>query len=155
MAFERVNLINIASSTKSSVIPAIWEYYNKAGDDVTAVGYVPAFSGIKNNDRVLVVTTSAKVQPAWYYATVASNKVTLGACDTVPASITLDSLQDVELTSASSGNVLKYNGTKWVNEPPATPSLSGLSDVKITEVEDGDTLTYDGTDSKWENKSAE
>ena len=125
MAFELVNLTIFANNMKSKVVPSLWEYYNKNGDNVAAAGYIPYSTGLKNNDRVLVVTTSNKVQPAWYYASISNKVITLVACDTVPASISLDSLQDVEITEAASGNFLKYNGSKWVNDTPETPSLSG------------------------------
>jgi plastocyanin len=46
----------------------------------------------------------------------------LGGTITVTGSgaTTLDSLTDVVITSASSGQVLKYNGTNWINDTDAT-----------------------------------
>lgn len=36
-------------------------------------------------------------------------------CTAMGGAVDLDDLSDVTITSAASGNVLKYNGTKWVN----------------------------------------
>ena len=43
-------------------------------------------------------------------------------------SSTLDGLTDVVITSASNGQVLKYNGTNWVNDTDATASGGTASD---------------------------
>ena len=57
-----------------------------------------------------------------------------------PAS--LDSLSDATITSPSSGQLLRYNGTQWVNH---TPVLSNISDVVPTTPAIGDALVYNGT----------
>ena len=155
MAFNLKNLSCIANNAKTGVVPAVWEYYNEGGDTITTAGYFPLTSGIRNKDRILVMTTSLAVEPAWYYAEVSSGVITVSACSTVPASITLDSLDDVVITTAANGNVLKYNGTKWVNDTLTIPTtLGSLTDVTITEVADGDALTYDSTSTKWVNTAS-
>jgi hypothetical protein len=53
----------------------------------------------------------------------------------------LDSLTDVSITSPTTSQVLKYNGTVWVNgEDAGLPSLSGNA---------GKYLYTDGTTSSW------
>lgn len=117
MAFELVNLSCITNNAKSGVVPSIWEFYNKNGDTVTTAGYIPFETGIKNNDRVLVLASTASVQPAWYYATVSSGVVTLTAC----AGGSISSFADVTITSATDGDVLTYDGDDkvWKNAQPA------------------------------------
>ncbi len=60
----------------------------------------------------------------------------------------LGDASDVVLTSPVSGNMLRYNGTNWVN---ATPSyaLDDLSDVVLTSPVSGNMLRYNGTN--WVN----
>lgn len=83
----------------------------------------------------------------------------------------LSGLSDVTITSATTNDLLKYNGTKWVNsaslaasqvtglatvattgaysdlsgKPTLVTNLDGLSDVAITSVASGQFLVYDGT----------
>jgi hypothetical protein len=64
---------------------------------------------------------------------------------------TIDDLTDVTVTSATTGDVIKYNGTAWVNGV-ATTNLDSLTDVVITSAATGQTLTYDGTN--WVNGAA-
>lgn len=109
--FKLVNISCVANNAKSGVIPSIWEYYNSDGDTITTAGYIPYGVGVKNNDRVLVLGSTASVAPAWYYASVSSGVVTLAAC----ASASIKDLADVTITDATSGDTLLYDGTKWVN----------------------------------------
>lgn len=66
----------------------------------------------------------------------------------------LADLSDVTLTSVTSGQFLKWNGTAWVNSNLPTIALSALSDAVITSPADGDLLTYVSSANKWENKPA-
>lgn len=66
----------------------------------------------------------------------------------------LNGLSDVVLTSPSNGQVLKYNGSNWVNLPDATggSSLASLDDVPgvvLTSPSNGEVLKYNGTN--WVN----
>ena len=65
----------------------------------------------------------------------------------------LDSLTDVVITTPSTGQVLKYNGTNWINDADATSggNLDSLSDVVIATPAAGDVLSYNGTN--WENNA--
>jgi hypothetical protein len=71
------------------------------------------------------------------------------ATETYAASLTPDTLNDigdVTITSASSGQFLKWNGTAWVND--AVPIISNIDDitgVTITAAADKDFLMYNGT----------
>lgn len=58
----------------------------------------------------------------------------------------LSELNDVEITSPSSGQVIKYNGTKWINGTvTATVALDDLTDVTITTPSSGQVIKYNGT----------
>jgi hypothetical protein len=63
----------------------------------------------------------------------------------------INGLSDVVITSASNGQVLKYNGTNWINDTVAGGSgnLDGLTDVVITSASNGQVLKYNGT--SWVN----
>jgi hypothetical protein len=66
----------------------------------------------------------------------------------------LNELTDVTITSASNGQVLKFDGSKWINgtdNSGGSVSLSGLSDVSITSINTGQLLRYNATANKWEN----
>ena len=65
----------------------------------------------------------------------------------VPANALLSTLEDVSLTSPTSGQVLKYDGSEWVN---ATTELNDNTDVSLTSVTAGESLHYNGTN--WVNK---
>lgn len=64
----------------------------------------------------------------------------------------LNDLSDVTITSPTSDQVLKYDGSKWVNSTQSGGSLAGLSDTQITTPTEGQLLTYDSVNSRWENK---
>lgn len=69
---------------------------------------------------------------------------------TIPSA--LDDLSDVTISSPSTDQVLKYNGTAWVNSAaPAAgaTNLDGLSDVVVTSPASGHHLRYNGT--SWVN----
>jgi len=65
----------------------------------------------------------------------------------------LSDLFDVNLTSLTNGQVLKYNGTEWVNAADnagtTISSINDINDVTITSVANGQILQYDGT--QWIN----
>jgi hypothetical protein len=69
---------------------------------------------------------------------------------TIPSAI--DDLSDVTISSPSADQVLKYNGTAWVNSAaPASgaTNLDGLTDVVITSPVSGHYLRHNGTN--WVN----
>ena len=76
------------------------------------------------------------------------------ATTTGGGSSVLSTLGDVELGTLASGQVLKYNGNKWINGVDNTAAggataLTGLTDVLLTGPSTGQVLKYDG--SKWVN----
>lgn len=65
----------------------------------------------------------------------------------VPDPATLGGISDVSLTSVTSGDLLQYDGTDWVN---ATTELNDNTDVILTSPTSGESLHYNGT--SWVNK---
>ena len=67
----------------------------------------------------------------------------------------LENLANVTITSASSGQVLKYDGSKWVNGTGGgggASALNDLTDVTITSASSGQVLKFNG--SVWVNESS-
>lgn len=74
-----------------------------------------------------------------------------------PEDINITDLSDVTVNSLVSGQVLAWNGTKWVNvdlpEVPTVPyELSDLDDVSVVSPTAGQVLTFDGF--TWVNEDA-
>lgn len=70
----------------------------------------------------------------------------------VSADGSIDTHSDVSLSSPTNGQVLKYNGSSWVNAAEAgggASSLNDLTDVTINSPSNGQTLVYNG--SVWVN----
>ena len=67
--------------------------------------------------------------------------------------LSIDNLQDVAITSASNGQVLKFNGQQWVNATDSTgttiSSIDDINDVTITSATNGQVLKFNGT--SWVN----
>lgn len=65
----------------------------------------------------------------------------------------INELHDVKVTSPTAGQVLKYNGTIWVNDTDSTGTsinaLDDIGDVVLTSVTSGQVLSYNGTN--WVN----
>ena len=66
---------------------------------------------------------------------------------------TLNDLTDVVISTAVEGNLLRFNGTSWVNWAPnfltGYGSLNNLSDVTLTTPVNGARLIYSSTTSQW------
>ena len=59
---------------------------------------------------------------------------------------TLDAIGDVTITSATSGQFLKWNGTAWINDVvPVINSIDDITGVTVTSVASGQLLQYNGT----------
>lgn len=71
------------------------------------------------------------------------------------ASSTVSGLSDVAITSATTGQVLKFNSTsgKWENgnESGGSVSLNDLTDTALATPTNGQALTYNSTSGKWVN----
>lgn len=78
MAFKLTNLRPFGNNETSGVQPALFVYWNEAGDTVTTAGFFEKDCGVKSKDQVLVVDANGTTN-AWHYATVASGVITLTA----------------------------------------------------------------------------
>lgn len=59
---------------------------------------------------------------------------------------TLNELTDVTISSPTTGQTLRYNGSNWTN---SKLGLGDLSDLNTAGAQDGDVLIYDATAGKW------
>lgn len=66
------------------------------------------------------------------FATTASLTSGLATKSSTSHTHTLDDVSDVTLSAPSTGQVLKYNGTAWVNDTDATSSGSGATNLTAT-----------------------
>lgn len=66
----------------------------------------------------------------------------------------IDDLSNVDTYDPIEGNVLKFDGTNWVNGE-VNLSLSSLLDVGDVSPSNGDTLVYNGFYNKWEASAVE
>lgn len=73
---------------------------------------------------------------------------------TINASMNLDALTDVQVTAPSNDQVLKYDGTRWINaaSPPTVSNLDDLTDVAVTAPAADQVLKYNG--STWVNAAS-
>ena len=138
-------------------------------DAVTSVnGQVGTVSLAVNNlsDVTITAATSGEVLKyngsAWVDASVAYSEVTGTPTDisaftndsgylTTITGESINDLSDVTITSATSGQVISYNGSAWVNSATSAGSLAGLSDVTLTAPADSEYLRYNG--SAWVDAS--
>lgn len=101
-----------------------------------------------NADRLIFWDDSAG---SYAYLTLGTNlSITGTTLDAAGGgSSTLDGLSDVVISGAITGQVLKYNGTNWVNDTDSTAggstALDDLSDVAITTAASGDIIRHNGT----------
>jgi len=74
--------------------------------------------------------------------------------DTIPTINALNDIANVTITSASSGEFLKWNGSAWVNDSiPTINTLNDISNVTITSATTGEFLQWNG--SAWVNAVVE
>ncbi len=59
----------------------------------------------------------------------------------------IDAIGDVAITTPTNGQVLKYNGTNWVNgtDSSTVGNIDDIGNVALTSVSSGQILKYDGT----------
>lgn len=77
MAFSREYLTCYANNARVGVVPALWLYYNAAGDTVTTAGYIED-NRMAVGDLVTVVST-AHAKTEYYVSAASKGKVTLTA----------------------------------------------------------------------------
>lgn len=65
----------------------------------------------------------------------------------------LQDLDNVTISSVTSGQILKYNGSNWVNadESTGSSSFADLTDVDLSNLQNGQVAKYNSTTQKWEN----
>jgi plastocyanin len=66
--------------------------------------------------------------------TINGQSVSLGGTITVSSSSNLDGLTDVTITTPTTGQVLKYNGSTWINDADATAGGAGAGTVTTVSV---------------------
>lgn len=66
--------------------------------------------------------------------TINGTSVSLGGTVTISTASNLDSLTDVTITTPTSGQVLKYNGSQWINDADATAGGAGVGTVTSVSV---------------------
>ena len=115
--------------------------------DIASDGTTISFNfGLQPDDFVSVLVPVTVASVAAYVGSNGSGGAGGGAGAT-----DLDGLLDVAISSPSSNQVLKYDGSQWINAPaPAgATDLDGLTDVVITSPSSGQVLKYNGT--SWVN----
>ena len=94
--------------------------------------------------------SDGEVEPTYSW-----EQVNVQPAPTVPSD--LEDLDNVEITDATDGQRLKYDGEteKWVNgDPESVPSdIDDLTNVNITDPTAGQALVYDETNDEWVNGS--
>ncbi len=139
----------------------------ESGDNVSVLtndaGYITGITGESLGDLSDVNITAAASGEvlkyngsAWVDSSVAYSEVTGTPTNvstfandsgylTAITGESIDDLSDVNITSATNGQVLSYNGSEWVNSSASAGSLAGLSDTNITAPADGEYLRYNGS----------
>jgi hypothetical protein len=67
------------------------------------------------------------------------------------STIDIEDMSNVTISNATSGQVLRYNGTAWVNGASMS-AVSALTDVNLVDLVEGDSLKYNAATQKWENQ---
>lgn len=89
---------------------------NPTATDTLNSGVVPHHQQHANaNDAIEALQTVLGVNPAGVHLTVKDRII--NAETLITAQAILNGLTDVTITSANAGDLLKYNGTTWVNTP--------------------------------------
>jgi hypothetical protein len=78
MAFNKLYLDLLSSGAKNGLTPALWSYYNKAGDNVFASGYF-ADDSINLGDQILIQDAGYKNPIILSVTAVSSGAGTVGA----------------------------------------------------------------------------
>jgi hypothetical protein len=87
---------------------------NPAANDTLNSGSVPHHLQHANaNDAIEAVQTVLGVNPAGSHLTIKDRIIS--AETSISTQSVLNGLTDVTINQASSGNVLRYNGSQWVN----------------------------------------
>lgn len=122
-----------------------------AGTDYAAASHTHAISDVTN----LQTSLDGKASTSHTHAIsdVTNLQTTLDGKAASSHTHSLDDLSDVTISAPSNNEVLKYNGSTWVNAsaPAGATTLDGLTDVVITSPQVNQTISYDGTN--WVNSA--
>lgn len=146
---DRVLVAKQTNAAENGIYLATSSFWSRAKDwngarDAVKGTRVNITDGTANAGRVFRVTTDNPIVIGVTAVAFAS-----GVAEGVGATA-LASLDDVDFSTLSSGQVLEYDGTNWVNATLSDiTTLAGLSDVTLTSPANGQLLKYDGT--KWVN----
>ena len=135
-----------------------------AKQDVMQVTTMPAASAANLGKVVQYIGTTGAYTNGYFYKCVSDGEVeptysweqvNVQPAPSIPSDI--DDLDDVEITSATDGQLLKYDAetNKWVNgDPESVPSdIDDLTNVNISNPTEGQALVYDETNDEWVNGS--
>jgi hypothetical protein len=125
--------IDIGAASLISTINAKGDIYVGTADNTVAA------LTVGSADQVLTVDSSTATGLKWA---------------SIPTINSLDDVADVTITTATTNDVLQWNGTAWVNVAASTvgaTNLDGLSDVVVTSPLQFQGLMYDGTN--WVNSN--
>lgn len=92
------------------------DFINPTANDTLSSGTVPHHQQHADlNDAVEAIQTVLGVNPAGSYLTVKDRIINTESL--IAAQSLLNGLSDVTINSATNGDLLKYNGSKWINVP--------------------------------------
>jgi len=95
----------------------------------------PTFTGTPTLPTGTIATTQS-----------AGNNSTAIATTAYVDGLTVNGLSDTTITSVSSGQFLKWNGSAWINDNvPVINSIDDITGVTLTSVANGQLLQYNGT----------
>ena len=109
---------------------------------ITALRFIG--TGIENNDSNGAIPTAAAVADYLDY-------FLQDLYDSATLPVTLNALTDVSIVTPLANEVLKYDGSNWINaiDSAGITNLGALDDVIISSLTDGQALKYNG--SYWVN----
>lgn len=155
------NAASSATASASSATAAASSASAASTSETNAASSASAASTSATNAATSATNASNSATAAATSATNAASSATAAASSAADAAATaasigdLDSLSDVTITTPSTGQVLKYNGTIWVNDTDAggisnvvedtTPQLGGTLDANGNIIDMG---VYTITDAK-------
>jgi hypothetical protein len=84
-----------------------------ANDSLSSVTVPHAEQHANANDAIEAIQTTLGVNPAGSHLTVKDRIISVET--TISNQSVLNGLTDVTISQASTGNVLRYNGSQWVN----------------------------------------
>ena len=146
-----------ATTNDIPTVPTDVSDFNNDAGYITSADIPTDLSDFVNDVGFTVVSVTQVISTGTKIATVNVDGTDVDLyAPTGGGSSTLSGLTDVTITSATDGQVLKYDSvnSKWINANESgggSSTLSGLTDVTITTPTDGQMLSYDNANSKWVN----